>query len=169
MFADYSNTKDAVKEQARELAMRAREDILQLKCLHCNTAYFEFDGCVALQCGTCKGNDTQQLSCLLDTLRHCAGLTSLASWLAEHLCGYCHSKGKDSRNCDFNTTHNGSYYATDKEVKQAQQNMQMHALRKYIGTQKKGVHNALVVELATDMADLQIEPDRFFELDENLN
>jgi hypothetical protein len=96
---EYGSLSGLVKSQAKQLAKEAQDDIMNLKCPHCKAPYAEFDGCMAIQCGTCK----------------------------KFFCGYCHH-GTDTgsgahdhvRQCLSNETNNGSYYATREQIKIAQ-------------------------------------------------
>ena len=65
----YATMEGRVKYEAEKHAREARNEALNLKCPHCETVYDEFDGCMALQCQTCK----------------------------KGFCGYCHKGFLDSR------------------------------------------------------------------------
>ena len=65
----YGDADSMLKERAKISADRARNEALSLKCPHCSAVYFDFEGCMALVCGTCKGN----------------------------FCAYCHSDVKTSK------------------------------------------------------------------------
>lgn len=53
---EYGSLDSMVKLDAKRLAKQAQDDILNLKCPHCRTPYAEFTGCMAIQCGSCKGH-----------------------------------------------------------------------------------------------------------------
>ena len=131
-----------MKENVESIASRARNEALNLKCPHCETVYAEFDGCMALKCSTCS----------------------------ENFCGYCHFKAKDSmgahdhvRGCLMNETRNGSYYATEEEIIQAQRRYRTREIKKFLQQFKKEVQNATIIELTNDLDDLGIDPASLFE------
>jgi predicted TIM-barrel fold metal-dependent hydrolase len=65
----------------------------------------------------------------------------------------------------MNETNNGSYYATDEEVKRAQCRYKTREIKKFLQKQgKKELQNAIVIELAKDLHDVGIQPDALFEL-----
>eukprot|EP00122_Pirum_gemmata_P004642 Pgem_evm1s4225 len=51
---DYENDGAKVRTQAKMEANKLRNEALNLSCPHCKTAYFDFTGCMALQCESCK-------------------------------------------------------------------------------------------------------------------
>lgn len=141
---EYGSLSGMVKHQAKKLAKQAQDDIMNLKCPHplCKAPYAEFDGCMAIQCATCK----------------------------KHFCGYCHDgfeTGRGAhdhvRQCLVNETNNGSYYATPEQVKVAQRKHRTRELKKFLQSLKKDVQNATVIELEEDLAFHGIEKAALFE------
>jgi hypothetical protein len=63
----------------------------------------------------------------------------------------------------MNDTSNGSYYATDEQIKDAQRRHRTRALKKFLGRFKKDKQNAIVIELAQDLDDHGIDPAALFE------
>ena len=139
-----SDGSAALKEQGRNGAEKARSKILNLACPHCDTVYFDFEGCMALQCSSCR----------------------------KHFCGYCHKKTENSRSChdhvrecDMNQTTNRSYYANTNQVKEAQSRYRMKQLRRFLRDgYKKDVQNAIVLALSDDLLALGIDPKALFEV-----
>ena len=141
-FEKYATDSDVLKYEAQREVLAIRNTILNLCCPHCKTAYFEFTGCMALQCQTCKGN----------------------------FCGYCHKPCATSggthehvRQCLLNETSNGSYYAAEKEIVSAQRRYRTRELRKYLGRFKKDLKNTIVIELGRELNVLGIRPAALFE------
>jgi hypothetical protein len=123
--------------QAKELALEARNTVLNLSCPHCTTVYIEFEGCVALQCH--------------DGCR-------------QHFCGFCHKKcktGRDAhkhvRRCLHNTTHDRSYYASSEQMVEAQKQYRTRELKKFLGKHPFNLRYAIVIELQPDLTDLGID------------
>ena len=144
LIKNYGNETELIKSQAQAGAKKARNEALNLACPHCATVYAEFDGCMALKCSSCN------LS----------------------FCGYCHKGFPDSRGahdhvreCDANLTRNGSYYATAEEIKEAQRRYRIKKLKKFLRSQgyKKQLQNAMIIELAKDLDDLQVDPAALFD------
>lgn len=142
LLDSYGEADKVLKQAAQKEALTIRNTILNLSCPHCKTAYFEFSGCMALACETCK----------------------------KHFCGYCHQACSTSRGthehvrtCILNETTNGSYYATEAEIEAAQRRYRTRALRKYLGNFKKERQNAIVIELERELKDLDIQPAALFE------
>lgn len=139
---EYGSVSGMVKHEAKKIAKQAQDDIMNLKCPHCKAPYAEFDGCMAIQCGSCK----------------------------RYFCGYCHN-GFDSgrgahdhvRQCLVNETSNGSYYATPEQIKIAQRKHRTRELKKLLQTLKKDIKNATVIELEEDLAFHGIEKAALFE------
>ena len=110
LIQNYGAADLELKFKAQKAALVIRNTILNLACPHCHTAYFEFTGCMALQCESCKGD----------------------------FCGYCHQgfttasgTHEHVRNCVLNETANSSYYANEAEVKMAQRRYRTRKLRKH--------------------------------------
>ncbi len=149
LMAEYAcgNVENLTKEKAKLNAARARNVALNLKCPHCDTVYFDFEGCMALKCSTC-------MKCF---------------------CGYCHigfesSQGTHQhvRACLMNETRNGSYYANANEVKVAQRRYRTRELKKFLQKFKKEEQNATIIELQDDLKDLDIDPASLFEFGSDL-
>jgi hypothetical protein len=129
--------------QAKEEAAKIRNNVLNLiSCPHCKIAYAEFTGCMALRCATCE----------------------------KDFCGYCHERfqtgrgaHKYVRQCLMNETINGSYYADEEEIRNAQRRYRTRKLKLEIRKHKKDLQNAIIIELKTDLADLQMKPEALFE------
>jgi hypothetical protein len=139
LMSSYGNANAFLKERAQEQALKAKNTIMNLCCPHCKIAYADFAGCMALQCQTCKG----------------------------HFCRYCHQASATGRGthehvrqCLMNETNNGSYYATEEEVKRAQRRYKTREIKKFLQKQgKKDLQNAIVIELAQDLHDVGVQPD----------
>jgi hypothetical protein len=144
LMSNYGNANSLLKARAQEQALKAKNTIMNLCCPHCKIVYADFTGCMALQCQMCKGS----------------------------FCGYCRHASttgrgthKHVRQCLMNETNNGSYYATDEEVKRGQRRYKTREIKIFLQTQgKKEVQNAIVIELAKDLHDVGIQPDALFEL-----
>ena len=134
----------ALKERGIEGASKARNEVLNLACPHCNCVYSEFEGCMALQCSSCD----------------------------KHFCGYCHKKAPDSRachnhvrECDMNQTPNGSYYASASQIQEAQKRFRVQRLKRFLRDGfKKDVQNSVILQLSSDLQDLGIDPRALFDV-----
>jgi hypothetical protein len=142
LLSNYGSAEDMFKEHAKLNAAKARNEALNLKCPHCQTVYAEFDGCMALCCSTCKGS----------------------------FCGYCHKPTESSsgahnhvRECLMNETRNGTYYATEEEIENAQRRYRTRQIKQFLRNYKKKEQNAIVIELNEDLKDLGIDPEALFE------
>jgi len=139
-----SDGSAALKEQGRKGAEKARSEALNLACPHCDTVYYDFEGCMALTCSSCQ----------------------------KHFCGYCHKQTQNSRSChdhvrecDMNQTINGSYYADANQVKEAQRRYRVKRLKRFLRDgYKKDVQNAIILALSDDLLDLGIDPKALFEV-----
>ena len=149
LMAEYAggNVENLTKEKAKINAAKARNIALNLTCPHCDTVYFDFEGCMALKCSTC----------------------------GKHFCGYCHTGFETSqgthnhvRACLMNETRNGSYYANENEVKVAQRRYRTRELKKFLQKFKKEEQNATIIELQNDLKDLDIDPASLFEFGNDL-
>jgi len=138
-----SDGEGRLKLDAQAGAARARDEALNLRCPHCSSVYAEFDGCMALQCSTCR----------------------------EHFCAYCHKKCESGRGahmhvreCDMNLTPNGSYYASAEQIEDGQRRYRTKTLKKFLRMNfKKHVQNAIIIELASDLQDLKIDPNALYD------
>ena len=143
VFEKYGNADELLIVEAKSEARAIRNTILNLACPHCNIAYAEFSGCMALQCQSCR----------------------------KHFCGYCHfaaatgSGAHDHvRQCLMNESDNGSYYASSEEITKAQKKYRTRELKKYLRKFKKDKQNAIVIELQRDLHDLGIKGEALFEV-----
>jgi hypothetical protein len=141
-MGEYGSLDGRIKLEARRHAKYAQDVIMNLKCPHCSTPYAEFDGCMAIQCGTCK----------------------------KSFCGYCHHGTETARGahdhvreCLVNDTNNGSYYATPEQVKVAQRKHRTRELKKFLQPMKMDIQNATVLELERDLEYHDIEKAALFE------
>jgi len=130
-----------LKLEASRLAREAL-DLLNLKCPHCSAVYAEFDGCMALKCGSC----------------------------AQRFCGYCHHGFCDSsachahvRRCDLNHTPDGNYFLSEEALPAAHSRYRVKVLKKFLDPKKKDLQNAIVMELAVDLRQLNIDPHGLFD------
>jgi len=141
------DVSESVQAKGKDGAAKARNFALNLACPHesCHAVYGEFDGCMALQCASCK----------------------------KHFCGYCHKGLSDSRGChehvrecDMNLTLNSSYYAEASTIKEAQRKYRIKKLKQFLrgGDYKKEIQNAIVFELTADLRDLCIDPAALFDV-----
>jgi hypothetical protein len=142
LLSKYGNADARLKMEAKNEALKIRNTILNLCCPHCKIAYADFTGCMALQCATCE----------------------------KSFCGYCHEPTQTSRgahehvrSCLLNETSNGSFYATPDEVAKAQRRYRTRKLKIEIRRHKKDLQNAIIIELKTDLKDLQIRVEALFE------
>ena len=142
---DSGNVSDLVNQQGATGAVEARNSALNLACPHCRAVYSEFDGCMALQCASCE----------------------------RHFCGYCHKAAACSRGChehvrecDMNLTSNGSYFATQEIVREAQRRYRVKKLKHFLrsGSYKKEIQNSIVFHLSRDLKDLGIDPAALFDV-----
>jgi hypothetical protein len=148
LIANHGDTLTLVKSLAEETAKKIRSEVLNLACPHCKMPYAEFEGCMALQCATCKN----------------------------FFCACCHKKAVNReathdhvRECDLNPTSNGSYHATPEQVQSAQMRYRIKSLKSYLRNVKgftKAHQNATVIELKKDLIDLGIDPGALIYLDE---
>ncbi len=139
----YGNAESRLLMEAKKFANDARDSILNLRCPHCQAVYVDFSGCMAIQCGRCKGN----------------------------FCAYCHQKTSTSRGahehvrqCLMNVTDDGSYYATPEQIHDAQRRYRTWEIKKFLQKHKKDLQNAIVIELKKDLKDLDIKQEALFEL-----
>lgn len=139
----HGNAKSELHYKAKELAKEARNTILNLSCPHCHTAYFAFDGCMALQCQSCN----------------------------KSFCGYCHQGFMDQRGahlhvrqCLMNETTTGTYFATPGQIEIAQRKYRTREIKKFLRQHKKNLQNAVIIELEKDLKDLGIKQEALFEL-----
>eukprot|EP00467_Chlorarachnion_reptans_P023263 CAMPEP_0114531136 /NCGR_PEP_ID=MMETSP0109-20121206/25883_1 /TAXON_ID=29199 /ORGANISM="Chlorarachnion reptans, Strain CCCM449" /LENGTH=592 /DNA_ID=CAMNT_0001713937 /DNA_START=82 /DNA_END=1857 /DNA_ORIENTATION=+ len=129
---------EKVKIMAQNHAKTIRNTIINLCCPSCKTVYFDFDGCLAIQCETCR----------------------------KYFCGWCHHKAFENstgchnhvRECMYNLTPDGNFYCSDKLLLETgQANYRKRTLKKFLQRLKKEVRNATVIELDQDLKDLGIE------------
>ena len=139
----YESAESMLLLEAKNLANQARNTVLNLSCPHCKSAYFDFSGCMAIQCGRCKG----------------------------HFCAYCHQKfvtGRGAhehvRQCLMNETDDGNYYANAEQIRDAQKRYRTREIKKFLRAHKKNLQNAIVIELKKDLEDLGIKQEALFEL-----
>ena len=114
-----------------------------MQCPHCENAYFDFFGCMAIQCKRCE----------------------------ENFCAYCHQKTSSSRGahkhvrkCLLNERATGSYYATPEQIEDAQKRYRTREIKRFLMSYKKNLQNAIVIELEQDPKDLEIKQEALFEL-----
>ena len=143
VMAVHNNAESKLLFEARGLALQARNTVLNLRCPHCQAVYFDFSGCMAIDCGFCQ----------------------------KSFCGYCHQATQTSRgahehvrNCLLNETATGSYYATAEQIEDAQKRYRTREMKKFLRTHKKDLQNAIVIELEKDLKDLDIRKEALFEL-----
>lgn len=114
-FADvlntYGNAKAMLCLEAKRLAGEAWNTVLNLRCPHCKTAYFDFTGCMALQCKRCEG----------------------------HFYAYCHQEFPTARGahehvrqCLLNETDDGNYYARPDQIRDAQKRYRTTEIKKFL-------------------------------------
>lgn len=139
----YGNAESRLLVQAKNLAREARDTVLNLTCPHCKAVYFDFSGCMAIQC------------------KRCGGI----------FCAYCHQKTATSagahkhvRDCLLNETATGSYYATPEQIEDAQKRYRTREIKNFLRNHKKNLQNAIVIELKKDLKDLDIKQEALFEL-----
>jgi hypothetical protein len=132
-----------LKTKADDHAKHVRNNILNLACPHCKVVYFDFEGCMALQCGACK----------------------------KHFCGYCHAGCETSlgchdhvRECDLNESRDGSYYATPAQMKTGQRRYRIKILKRFLRNLKKDEQAATIIELERDLEDHGISKAALFQI-----
>jgi hypothetical protein len=64
----------------------------------------------------------------------------------------------------MNTTPDGSFYADEERVKEAQRQYRTRELKKYVRHFKKDKQNAIVIELTQDLQDVDVRPEALFEV-----
>ena len=67
----------------------------------------------------------------------------------------------------MNITRNGSYYASQYEIKEAQKRYRIKKMKQFLrGGEgfKKDVQNAIILELTKDLNDLGIDPKALFDV-----
>jgi len=138
----YASLSSKIKLEAQRLAKQIQDDVLNLKCPHCKQPYAEFAGCMAIHCEHCN----------------------------KDFCGYCHQGTETSqgahehvRQCLMNETNNGSYYATEEQIKVAQRKHRTRELKKFLQKCKKDVQNATIHELKADLDYHEIPQAALFE------
>lgn len=140
LLASYeASHESALKATASAAATEARNSVLNLMCPKCKAVYAEFDGCMALQCTSCRA----------------------------HFCAYCHKACANSsgahqhvRECDMNLTAVGSFYADKNAIKDAQRRYRVKALKKFLRSgafKTSELQNAIVLELSRDLSQLGID------------
>ncbi|CAK0810637.1 unnamed protein product [Prorocentrum cordatum] len=142
-LAKYGDADSKIVQEAKEEARRIRNTILNLRCPGCDTVFFDFTGCMALQCEVCKQN----------------------------FCAYCHRKCVSGyachdhvRACEYNQTPNRSYYADEAQIRDAHRRYRQRELKQHLQQFKKQKQNAVVLELRKDLADVGIDPAGLLEL-----
>jgi hypothetical protein len=78
------------------------------------------------------------------------------------------------RECDMNQTPDGSYYASEQQIKDAQRRYRLKTLKQFLRSGEfKGtrLQNAIVLELTTDLSELGIDAGALlhFKVDELLH
>ena len=131
----YGNAELRLLKEAKTLADEARNTVLNLRCPHCQSVYFDFTGCMAIQCERCKGQ------------------SPTGRGAHEHV-----------RQCLFNETDDGNYYANAQQIRDAQKRYRTREIKKFLRKHKKNVQNAIVIELRDDLTDLDIKQEALFEL-----
>ncbi|CAE7928257.1 unnamed protein product, partial [Symbiodinium necroappetens] len=146
LMASYGNEDEQIRRQAATFASKARNEALSLTCPNkeCQQVYVDFEGCMALECGRCRQN----------------------------FCGYCHKPTATSRGahehvreCEANLTENGSYYADERIIREAQRRYRIKRLKQFFQSNKfnQRLRNAVVIELNKDLDDLGIDPAALFD------
>ena len=148
LLAQFSsgNISELVQEKGKAGAAEARNQALNLACPWegYKAVYGDFEGCMAIQCGSCK----------------------------KFFCGFCHKGAPTStgchehvRECDMNLTRNGSYYADPDIIKEAQKRYRIKKLKLFLRSgYKKNEQNAIIFELQADLKDLGIDPKALFDV-----
>eukprot|EP00439_Symbiodinium_sp_Y106_P076235 s87_g15.t1 len=146
LMASYGNEDEQIRLKAATFASKARNEALSLTCPNkeCQQVYVDFEGCMALECGICRQN----------------------------FCGYCHKPTTTSRGahehvreCEANLTENGSYYADERIIREAQRRYRIKRLKQFFQNNKfnQRLRNAVVIELNKDLDDLGIDPAALFD------
>lgn len=138
---NYTNSGEAeqIKIKAKMHAEKAKNEAMDLRCPNplCRQVYIDFDGCMALECARC----------------------------GQHFCAFCHKACANGmgchdhvRECVYNNTRNGSYYASKEEIEDAQMRYRIRKLKAFLHPLKKGEQNATVAELKGELEALKIDP-----------
>ncbi|CAM9121551.1 unnamed protein product [Heterosigma akashiwo] len=142
LMSKYSDAGEVLVARAQQEAQTLRNTVMNLSCPHCTIAYADFEGCMALKCTSCGGN----------------------------FCGYCHkatatSEGAHAhvRRCLMNETPNSTFYANPEQIANAQRRYRTVELKKTLQKFKKDLQNAIIIELAQDLHDVNIKPEALFE------
>ena len=150
VFTEYDRRRYQVKEKEVIRHIREEEDqkqktlssedkeirhildnILTLKCPHCQSAYFDFDGCLSLQCKNCK----------------------------KYFCAKCHEKQKSSKWSHAHVSackmggYTGLFHKRDL-VQKIQNHMRVRNLKDYIDRNPDKKH--LIHKLRKELNDLNI-------------
>jgi hypothetical protein len=128
---EYDNCEDArngISNEAANHVKHIQEEIFNLRCPRCSAAFFEFDGCAAVVCGSCR----------------CG------------FCGLClQDCGNDAhehvRQCPKNPEKN-NYFVSDAGLSKAHREMRITKLKLYIEEirEKAAAETPQIVESAGD-------------------
>jgi hypothetical protein len=120
----------ALEESVRQAELHITGDLLQLKCPRCTTAFYDFEGCFALQCGTCD------------------------TWF----CGWCITDcGKSpAAHAHVSNRVNGNVYGTQELFRQAQTERMQLLIVAYISTLPADVQVALTSKVNMHLRGLGI-------------
>ncbi len=87
---------------------------------------------------------------------------------AQNFCGWCHRSFKSDaashehlRSCKLSLSHNGSPFANAKQIADGQAIYRRNKLNDFLGQFKTQERNMIVIELAKDLADLQLDSAAF--------
>lgn len=113
-----------------------QETIFNLSCPNCSSAFFEFDGCVAVTCGTCKAG----------------------------FCGLClQNCGTDAHNhvlsCAKNPKNPKDYYVEKSQLDAVHLDMRNQKLKDYLDRNRFNakVHEQIIEKIRKDLMDLRMK------------
>ncbi|XP_037047411.1 uncharacterized protein LOC119082138 isoform X2 [Bradysia coprophila] len=127
------NIQNGVSNLVHKHVRAIQETVLNLSCPKCNTAFYEFDGCVAVTCSTCKAG----------------------------FCGLCLANcGSDAhshvRSCPKNP--GTDYYVSQRDLQAVHLDMRNRKLRDYLSQHRLNstVHRQIIEKIRPDLIDLKM-------------
>lgn len=132
---EYEKVIEIKRQQSKILSYRNHicENILTLHCAKCKAAVFDFDGCFAVECGTCKG--------------------SMCGWCLGDFSPDAHSHVK---RCKYSLSP-GGLYGTTEQFKSCHKTRRENEIRKYLDTICDTNEKTQLIELIKqDLEDLGI-------------
>jgi hypothetical protein len=125
----------AVDEAVRQAELHIKGDLLILQCPRCSTAFYDFEGCFALNCGKCS--------------------TWFCAWSLTD-CGNSQAAHAHVRACADNRA-GGNYYGTIEQFQQSQTERRRQLIIEYIATLPADVQVALRVKVNVHLRDFGVQ------------